>query len=498
MKITRSLNSRLVLSHLAVSLVSIIAMAVFMGRYIFQAATSETEHNLQGLAYAAGNALELPIQEVNQGKVQVTFLKELLSRMFADSPEMEFTVYKPDGFALVDSSDTLPPRANRYNAPEVVDALESDVGRGISIRDNGRGTEMINMAVLIQREIEVTGIVRLSIPFAPTQQSARQAFLLLLFVALVVASLVSLVGWYLARTLARPLQILTMAAEHMEHGDLGVRVKPSGPEEFRRLTEAFNNMASRLQTNVNELRAFVANASHELRTPLTVVKLRTEALREGALEDQDIAIKFLTDIETEVDRLVRMVNDLLDLSRLEAGLVGSKRSLMNLRSIAHEVFETFNIRAQRASVNLSLDVEPGLGGLLGNEDQLRRVFYNLVENAIKYTPAGGQVEVLLRAGPNPNTLRMLVRDTGPGIPPEHLPHVFERFYRAETTAPKPGAVRGSGLGLAIAKSIVESHGGEIGVSSQVGNGTTFWVDLPVTAAFATGAAPASTPAAPSA
>jgi signal transduction histidine kinase len=123
-------------------------------------------------------------------------------------------------------------------------------------------------------------------------------------------------------------------------------------------------------------------------------------------------------------------------------------------------------------------VEPGLPLVMGNEDQVRRVLYNLVENSIKYTSSGGSVEMLLRPGPKENTVRFLVRDTGPGIAPEHLSHVFERFYRAETTPVRPGMVRGSGLGLAIAKSIVESHGGEIGVSSQVGNGTTFWVDLP--------------------
>jgi signal transduction histidine kinase len=247
---------------------------------------------------------------------------------------------------------------------------------------------------------------------------------------------------------------------------------------LQQLAEAFNSMANRLQANLVQLRAFVANASHELRTPLTVVKLRAEALREGALEDPEVANRFLSEIETEIDRLVRMVNDLLDLSRMEAGLDSGKRTLLNLGAIAHEVYETFSIRATRAEVNLNLDVDPGLPPVMGNEGQLRRVFYNLVENAIKYTPCNGQVELLLRPGPNPNTARLLVRDSGPGIAPEHLPHVFERFYRAETTQPRPGMVRGSGLGLAIAKSIVESHGGEIGVSSQLGNGTTIWADLP--------------------
>jgi signal transduction histidine kinase len=478
MKFARSLNTRLVLSHLAVSLGSIALMASFAGRFIFQAATAETEHNLQGLAFAAGNALEQPLQELSQGTRDKEFIHDTLARMFADIPGMQFTVYQPDGFPLTDSNPTLPPRANRLNAPEVIQALESELGTGVSIRPNSKGEQMIHVAALIQREIEVTGILRLSVPLAPTQQAARQSFLILMGVTLLIVSGMSLVGMVLANNLARPIQILTQAAKNMESGDLSVRVKPTGPQEMQQLAEAFNSMANRLQANLVQLRAFVANASHELRTPLTVVKLRAEALREGALEEPEIALRFLSEIETEIDRLVRMVNDLLDLSRMEAGLDSGKRTLLNLGAIAHEVYETFSIRASRAEVNLHLDVDPGLQPVMGNEGQLRRVFYNLVENAIKYTPCNGQVEMLLRPGPNPNTVRLLVRDSGPGIAPEHLPHVFERFYRAETTQPRPGVVRGSGLGLAIAKSIVESHGGEIGVSSQIGNGTTFWADLP--------------------
>jgi signal transduction histidine kinase len=241
-------------------------------------------------------------------------------------------------------------------------------------------------------------------------------------------------------------------------------------------------MAKRLQSNVNELRAFVANASHELRTPLTVVKLRAEALHAGALEDPEVADRFLDEIETEVDRLVRMVNDLLDLSRMEAGLETGEHTLINLSTIANEVYETFSIRAARAEVDLNLDIEPGLPPVKGNEDQLRRVFYNLVENAIKYTQSHGKVEILLRSGSNENAVRLLVRDTGPGINAEQLEHVFERFYRAETPQQRPGTIRGSGLGLAIAKSIVEGHNGEIGVSSQIEDGTTFWADLPIASA----------------
>jgi signal transduction histidine kinase len=478
MSFLKSLNARLVISHLAVSLVSIVLLATFTGRFIFQAAITEAEHNLQALAVAAGNAIELPIQDFNEGRSSAQYIHDLLSQLLADFPDMEFTVYRVSGAPIVDSSDRLPPNATSQTAPEVVLALGSELGRGVSIRPNRQGVQTMYMAVLVQREIEVTAILRLGIPMETTLASARRSLLILLGVAVLIGIAVSLFGGVLARNLARPIQVLTQAAGRMEKGDLGVRVRPTGPQELRRLADAFNSMANRLQSNVNELRAFVANASHELRTPLTVVKLRTEALQQGALDEPEVAGRFLDEIETEIDRLVRMVNDLLDLSRMEAGMDSNQRVPLNLSTIANEVYEAFNIRAARAGVELTLEVEPNLPNIIGNEDQMRRVFYNLVENAIKYTPADGRVEMLLRPGSQGNAVRFLVRDTGPGISPEHISHVFERFYRAETNLTRTGSVRGSGLGLAIAKSIVESHGGEIGVSSLVGSGTTFWADLP--------------------
>lgn len=479
MKNTRSLNTSLVLSHLAVALISIVLMAAYSARFIQQAAITEAEHNLQGLAVAAGNALQLPLEDLRAGTIDAQYIHDMLERMFADNSGMQFTVYRSDGSPIVDSLNAEPERATRQNAPEVIASLESELGRGIDIRQNRQGQQTMYMSVLIQREIVVTGILRLGMPMQATTDKIRQSLWILAGVALLITAGVSIFGWLLARNLARPIQTLTQAVEHMELGDLGMRVKPSGPRELQRLAEAFNNMATRLQSNINQLRDFVANASHELRTPLTVVKLRAEALSGGAMDDPDVAQRFLSDIESEVDRLVIMVNDLLDLSRVDAGMDATKRNMVDLGAIVHEVYETFTIRSARAGVELVLNTEDNLPQIMGNEDQLRRVFYNLVENAIKFTKENGRVEMSIGHGPQENTVRFLLKDNGAGIAPEHLPHVFERFYRADTGQSRPGSNRGSGLGLAIAKSIVENHGGEIGVSSQIGEGTTFWTDFPV-------------------
>lgn len=473
-----SLHARLVLSHLLVSLVSIVLISVFAGRYIFQAALAELEHNLQTLAFASGNALEPLLNQYRDGKIDSSVLGSTLDQMFQDYPEIQYTLYLPDGSPLIDDSGTLPPAANRKTAPEVMGAFENDAGRGTATRSGANGKQYFYLAALIQTNVENLGIIRLGVPMEPAMQSARQSLGVLILVAILVASGISLFGWLLANNLARPIVSLTRTAEQFSRGDLTVRVEPKGTQEMRHLADAFNTMAGKLQENVRQMRDFVANASHELRTPLTVVKLRVEALRAGALEEPEIAGRFLGEIENEVNRLVRMVNDLLDLSRMEAGLDGGTQDLIDLGLIANDVYSIFNMRAGQVGVNLELDVESGLPLLEGNEDQIRRVFYNLVENAIKFTPTGGKVQILLRGGLDQKNVRLLVKDNGPGIPPEVLPHVFERFYRAETGTARTGMPKGSGLGLAIAKSIVENHGGQIGVSSQVGEGTTLWAELP--------------------
>ena len=409
--------------------------------------------------------------------IEVQDVNNLLNTLFEDNPEISYTVFYVNGAPMLDSSDTMPPRANRSNAPEVIQALERDLGRGMNIRENENGTETLYIAVLIQREIEVTGILRLGLLMEPTMQEARRSLWILLGAALLITSGVGLFGWMLANNLSRPIQVLTRAAENMERGDLGVRVDPSGPQEMQRLAMAFNSMAKRLETNVNELRAFVANASHELRTPLTVVKLRTEALSDGALEEPEVAGRFLSEIETEVDRLVRMVNDLLDLSRMEAGMDGDQRTKLNLSTIANDVYETFKIRAAKADVELCMDIEPGLPSMRGMKIKSGVYSTTWSKTPSSTPPVAGRSTCCCLPLPSRTWCDVLVRDNGPGISPDHLPHVFERFYRAEQTSP-PGTVRGSGLGLAIAKSIVEAHGGAIGVSSQPGSGTSFWADLP--------------------
>jgi signal transduction histidine kinase len=301
-----------------------------------------------------------------------------------------------------------------------------------------------------------------------------------LIVGLGLVGLFSLLAFVVARRLLSPVDELIALAQNLSHGEPRPQdSNPNDPEEVRMLTEAYNQIAMRMQANIDEMRSFVAYASHELRTPLTSIKLRVEALRNGALEDPPVTERFLSEIESEVDRLSRMVNDLLDLSRIEAGLEVNELVPVNLLAIASDVYETYKVRADRAGVNLTYDAEPDIPLILGEEDQLRRMIYNLMDNAIKYTPRDGWVRLIVRRSASGSSVELQVKDTGFGIAKEHLAHIFERFYRVEATRPRYGPPQGSGLGLPIARTIAEAHGGRIWVTSNLGEGTTFGVEFPI-------------------
>mgnify|MGYP002640879887 CR=1 FL=1 len=474
----RTLNTRLVFSHLAVALVSVILVYAFAGRAIFQAAEQQAENRLEDLAFATSNALEEPMDYFMKGDVSLSNVQVTVAHWLADEPELHYTVYLPDGTPIIDNIDVEPARVTEDSAPEVLLALDDNIGEGHTIRYNKFGDEMFYVAVRIEHENDLFGLLRLGVPaqnvFAPAKGSMSALFI---FMILIVAG-VGIAGWLLGRNLASPIDHLTRAAHQFSGGDFSIRTHPSGPQEMHQLSETFNSMASRLEQNINQLRAFVANASHELRTPLTAIKLRVEALRAGATQDAQVSERFLAEIESEIDRLTNMVNDLLDLSRIEAGMDAELYTWVDVAALAQETSDIFTVRAQKKCISLEPELTTTVPPVWGHEDQLRRVMDNLVANALEYTPEGGQVKVSVHSVENPKGVQVAIQDTGPGIDEKYLPHIFDRFFRIGGTDTRKQNSRSTGLGLAIVKSIIEVHRGQIIVQSQPGEGTTFVINLP--------------------
>ena len=218
-------------------------------------------------------------------------------------------------------------------------------------------------------------------------------------------------------------------------------------------------------------REFVSNVSHELRTPLSSVKALAEALENGALEDSDTARDFVRRIHGEADRMSALVEELLELSRLESGQAALQMETVDLAALASSEIEACQLRAEAAGVALAARLPDAPALVRGEREKLRQVLVNLLDNALKFTPSGGVVTVSVHAAAG--GVEVSVQDTGAGIPAEHLPHVFERFYKVDR-ARRDG---GTGLGLAIVRHIVEAHGGTARVESREGEGTTVSVML---------------------
>lgn len=222
-------------------------------------------------------------------------------------------------------------------------------------------------------------------------------------------------------------------------------------------------------------RDFVANVSHELRTPLASIKAVIETLQEGALSDEATAQDFLRSADSEVDRLVQMVEELIELSRIEAGDAPLKREPLDISGIIAHAVSRLRPQADKRGVEVSYEIAPGLPAISGDAERLERAVINLVQNAIKFTSDRGSVRVA--AQDSAGVINLTVTDSGVGIAPADLPRVFERFFKADRARQSGG----SGLGLALVKHTVEAHGGQIEARSELGRGSTFTIVLPATA-----------------
>jgi signal transduction histidine kinase len=283
-----------------------------------------------------------------------------------------------------------------------------------------------------------------------------------------------LLAFWITSWIAAPLQRIAKAAHGVARGDYQpIQVK--GPSEVQELGQAFNNMAWQVQSSQKSQRDFVANVSHELKTPLTSIQGFAQAIVDGAASTPEALQQAGTIILSEANRMHRLVLDLLDLARLDSGTANLDHSPLDIASLVKGVVDRMTPQARQAEVSLECEVLT-VPPVLGDADRISQVFTNLVDNAIKYTPPGKPV--IIRAGPVDGKAQVSFSDSGEGISPEDLPHIFERFYQADKSR-RGGSQRGAGLGLAIAHEIVLAHSGTIEVASLPGQGSTFVVKIPL-------------------
>jgi two-component system sensor histidine kinase BaeS len=287
-------------------------------------------------------------------------------------------------------------------------------------------------------------------------------------------------GLFTAYRLSRPLAQLTETAAAMGRGDLAARAPAYGRDEVGRLAAQFNEMAGRVEASVaaleaerDTLRRFMSDASHELRTPITALRSFNELLREGAVAETAVREEFLAESAAQIERMTWIINHLLDLTRLDAGVAALEKEPRRAADLLEEAAAPFRRRAKEAGVRLHLNLPASELTVRCDRARVLLALSNLLDNALKFTPAGGSIEA--GAERSADELCFWVKDTGRGIPPGVLSRIFERFYRGE------GDQSGSGLGLAIVKSVAEAHGGRAAAESAPGAGSVFTVCLPLAA-----------------
>jgi len=291
-----------------------------------------------------------------------------------------------------------------------------------------------------------------------------------LFAGLITLAISLIIAIIFARSIYRPVRQVTQTAQQIAQGQYDQQITVTGPREVKGLALSFNQMTAQVKQSQQRLRHFVADVSHQLKSPLTSIQGFAQAILDGTAGDEDTRLKAATIINDESQRMRRQVDELLELARMQSGQVKMAREPVAIADLVDHYRQIFAVQAEEKGVTIKTEIEAGVTAM-GDIDRLEQVVANLLDNAIKNSPAQDQIKVISHRQPD-NQVEIRVADNGPGIPPEQIPYVFDRFYQA-------GGVRtGAGLGLAIAREIIRAHGGTIEVESYPGGNTEFIVRLP--------------------
>lgn len=503
-----SIRVRLTLSHLAVIVIAMglsgFLLLSFLNRYFLQA----MEDNLAAQARitaqalipgamtggpsvemgsdgaslpAASNAIQqqqwsnlslqttnvaLPPDDTALGEIDLAYLADA-SLQLSTQLDTHIRILDAQGEVLVDS------RQEEQGANLQTDSLVARALEG-QYASRTAGSTM-HLALPAWVEGRLVGVVYLSQPLRDVTavlNDLRARWLLSTAIALLLSGTV---GLLLSRAIASPVRRLTTAAGVVAQGKFDQQVPIRSRDELGRLSRAFNDMTTRLQAARQMQVDFVANVSHELRTPLTAIKGTVETLRDGAVDDPEVRDRFLETVEGETDRLIRLVNDLLLLSRADSEALNLRREPLDLAKLARSTVGRLASQAETRGLALKVEAKPDAHPAWADSDRIEQVLVNLLDNAIKYSRPGDVVTVVVEAGQDRSVLTQ-VRDEGMGIPVEDLARIGQRFYRADKARSR--AQGGSGLGLAIAQALVQAHGGQLWVESQENVGTVVSFTLP--------------------
>ena len=424
-----------------------------------------------------GSAESYVISEANAAEMVLTRLYEDLSSSYSSEvrriienfdkkDQMELMSVNRDGQVTLSSSGFSPDKT--YYMPDYETALGSEDGLGVFM---GRvsSENILAVTIIIARPSSSISALRFvcSLELVDNQISAIMAVSLSIsaFVLLVVI----LMGVYFVKSICVPLSQISSTAKRLATGNFSERIPVTSKDEIGQLSSAFNDMANELENSEQIKNDFISSVSHELRTPLTAIKGWSETLESGY--DPETFSKGMKVISGETRRLERMVEELLDFSRIQSGHFSLISTTLDVIAELEDALLIYNDKAKKQNISISYNEPEFMCAVVGDKNRLRQVFINIIDNALKYTEAGGSIEII--AEKTESSVIISIADTGVGIAPQDLPKVKQKFYKANSTK------HGSGIGLAVADEIISMHGGLLDVESEPGVGTTVTITLPL-------------------
>jgi two-component system, OmpR family, sensor kinase len=478
-----SLRFRLIVSYIFIIAVCLAIIAVALALLVRSNPLSR-ELTQERLNLALNNVTRLIQKDLRDGTPPEQVMSDLRARFDTQQTRVLF-FGGPNRQILADSGDTLQGRELSEFAPGLPARLTDGLITGnINLGDPPTWMYVARPAAGVRG----IGILVAQAPQGISLRSPLYARMLgQLGMAGCIGGVLSvLLALLIAESVSRPLRRLAGAANAIEQGNYDQTVPIQGPAEVQELARNFNSMAEQVRASQQSQRDLLANVSHDLKTPLTSIQGFAQAITDGAAGDSESIRHSAGVIRDEAQRMTRMVSELLDLARIESGQIVMQREPLELRALLRDCADKLALRAQQSGVALNVLTTDDLPVIVGDGDRLAQMFTNLIDNALKHTPAGGKVTIaarsltgssIVRRGKTwPAGVEVRVADTGNGIPPQDLGRVFERFYQVDKSRQRGG---GLGLGLAIVKQIVEAHYGTIKAESVLGAGSRFIVTLPL-------------------
>ncbi|MBA2680690.1 MAG: HAMP domain-containing histidine kinase [Ktedonobacteraceae bacterium] len=477
-----SLKSKLVLSYLLVILGTVLVLSLAVSLAVQNYIKNQQIESLrQSAAYLAREAEGR--YQYNGGWNTVAFSSVAPSQpmllILVDAKDNPLLCSQPDDF---DGSNCSNPQVKHELVNSLQDQSTSSGDIQISTRDGN--FSFIYISVPLKAGDQTIGALFLTQPqFSPRGGLLPQINRSILLAGLIVAAIAALCSYLLVRRFMRPVESLTLAAERMKYGNYTQRVpSPNSQDELGQLALTFNEMASTIEADVTELRRqdevrrdLIANIAHDLATPLTAIQGLSEALADDVISDPTARQETAQLIGREVQRLRRMVADVRQMTSLEAGQTPLDLAPLDLQSLVDETLLVLKPECEQMGITLYNDVPDDIPQVQVDSDRVIQVLLNLLDNARRHTPDGGSIRVGARA--QDSHIEVWVSDTGSGIDPADLPHIFERFYRADRS--RTTTTGGSGLGLSIVKAIITAHSGTVSAESTLSQGTRIMFTLPV-------------------